>query len=181
MGSHMKCTKMHHNFGPFWSILVHFGAFWCISCVTLWPLHDLYWLLSPFKCPFNPEKDHIGHSGQIRNTFALSWYSEHFGPFWSIWYIFVHFGAPHVWPHDPSMTYTDLTPIPFQESIFSRKRSYKSLRTNSKHFCSVMIWLPFWCILVHFSAFWCILVHPMSDPMTPPWLVLTPIPFQMSI
>ena len=28
MGSHMKCTKIHHNFGPFWSVLVHFCAFW---------------------------------------------------------------------------------------------------------------------------------------------------------
>ena len=75
------------HFGPFWSILVHFCAFWCNSCVTPWPLHDLHWLFSPFKCPFNPEKDIISHSGQIRNTFALSWYSDHFGPFWSI---FVH-------------------------------------------------------------------------------------------
>ena len=28
---------------------------------------------------------------------------------------------------------------------------------------------------------WCILVHFMCEPMTPPWLVLTPIPFQESI
>ena len=72
------------HFGAFWCILVHFGAFWCISCVTPWPLHDLCRLLSPFKCPFNPEEDHISHSRQIRNTFALSWYGDHFCPFWSI-------------------------------------------------------------------------------------------------
>ena len=72
------------HFGPFWSIFVHFGPFWCTSWATPWPLHDLYWLLSPFKCPFNPENDHISHSGQIRNTFELSWYGDHFGPFWSI-------------------------------------------------------------------------------------------------
>ena len=117
IGSHIRCTKMHQNVSKRTKIDQNCGAFWCTSCVNPWPLHGLYWLLSPFKSPFYPEKDHISHSGQIRNTFALSWYSEHFGLFWSIWYIFVHFGAPHVWPHDPSMTYTDLTPIPFQESI----------------------------------------------------------------
>ena len=72
------------HFGPFWFILDHFGAYCCTSCRTAWPLHDLYWLPFPFKCPYNPEKDHISHSGQIRNTFELSWYGDHFGPFWSI-------------------------------------------------------------------------------------------------
>ena len=61
---------------------MHFGPFWCTPCVTPWPLHDFSGLLSPFKCPFNPEWDHISHSGQIWNTFALSWYGDHFGPFW---------------------------------------------------------------------------------------------------
>ena len=107
IGSHIRCTKMHQNVSKRTKIDQNCGAFWCTSCVNPWPLHGLYWLLSPFKSPFYPEKDHISHSGQIRNTFALSWYSEHFGPFWSIWYIFVHFGAPHVWPRESSMACTD--------------------------------------------------------------------------
>ena len=66
------------------TILVLFGAFWCTSCATPWPLHDLLWLLHLSKCPFTPDMDHISHSGQIRNTFALTSYGNHFGPFWSI-------------------------------------------------------------------------------------------------
>ena len=66
------------------TVLVHFGPFWCTSWVTPPPLHDWFWLLSPFKCTFNPEMDHISHWGQIRKTFSWSCYSDHFGPFWSI-------------------------------------------------------------------------------------------------
>ena len=51
----------------FWCNLVHFGALWCTSCATPWPLYDLLWLICPFKCPFTPEMDRISHSGQIRN------------------------------------------------------------------------------------------------------------------
>ena len=57
----------------------------CISCVTPWPLHDFSWLLSPFECPFNPEWDHISHSGQIWNTLLchdMVTILVHFGPFW---------------------------------------------------------------------------------------------------
>ena len=90
----------------------HFGSFWCTSCATLQPLHDLFWLLSLFKCPFTPEMDHISHSGQICNTL---------------------------------LSHGTVT------------------------------------ILVHFGAFNAILVHLMCNPMTLPWLALTPIPFQMSI
>ena len=71
------------------NILVHFGQFGTYLCILVHLMYDpmtppwliLTWLLSPFKSPFNPEKDHISHSGQIRNTFALSWYGYHFGPF----------------------------------------------------------------------------------------------------
>ena len=40
------CTAM--LYWPFGSILVHFGLFWCTSWVTPPPLHDWFWLLSPF-------------------------------------------------------------------------------------------------------------------------------------
>ena len=77
------------------NILVHFGQFGTYLCILVHLMYDpmtppwliLTWLLSPFKSPFNPEKDHISHSGQIRNTFAPSWYGYHFGPFW---FILVH-------------------------------------------------------------------------------------------
>ena len=36
-------------------------------------------------------------------------------------------------------------------------------------------------ILVDSGALWCVLVHLMCDPMTPPWLALTPILFQVFI
>ena len=36
-------------------------------------------------------------------------------------------------------------------------------------------------ILVHLYPFWCILVHLICNPMTPPWLLLTTIPFQVSM
>ena len=81
---------------PFGSILVHFGPFWCTSWVTPPPLHDCFWLLPPFKCPFNPEMDHISHWGHIQKKIfiVMLWW-----PFWSI---LVHFGAHHGRPHDPS-------------------------------------------------------------------------------
>ena len=76
---------------PFCCILVHFGAFWCPSCATPWPLHDLLWLLYPSKCPFIREMDLISHSGQIQNallSLGTVTILMHFGSFWSI---MVHF------------------------------------------------------------------------------------------
>ena len=70
------------------NILVHFVAFCCTLCATPWPLHNLFWLLSLFKCPSNPKIDHIGQLGQIWNTFARSWYFDLSDPFWCI---LVHF------------------------------------------------------------------------------------------
>ena len=72
---------------PFGSILVHFGLFWCTSWVAPPPVHDCFWLLSPFKCPSNPEMDHISHWGHIQKKFSLSCYGDHLGPFW---FILVH-------------------------------------------------------------------------------------------
>ena len=92
---------------PLWSILVNFGAFWCTSCATPQSFHDLYWLLSPFMCPSNPEIDHISHSGRIQNT-ALSCYGDNFDPIWSI---LVYFSATHMHPHNPSMTCIDFYPF----------------------------------------------------------------------
>ena len=68
----------------------------------------------------------------------------HVGAFW---YILVHLMCNPMTP-----PWLVLTPIPFQVSMQSRKWSYKSLRTNLKHFYSVMIRSPFSSILVHFCA-----------------------------
>ena len=82
----LSCSIM--AWWPFWSVLVHFVAFCCTSYAMPWPLYELFRLLSPFKCPSNPEIDHVGHSGWICKTFAVSCYFDHFGLFWSI---LVHF------------------------------------------------------------------------------------------
>ena len=74
-------------FGHLWCNLVHFVAFCSSSCATPWSLHDLFWLLSPFRCPSNLEIDHVihvGHSGPIWKSFALSCYFDHSGLFWTI-------------------------------------------------------------------------------------------------
>ena len=97
------------------TILVHLAKFGCTSCLTPWPLHDLPWFLSPFKCPFNPEMDHIIHSGHIQNTLfchGTVTFFVHFGAFWCI---LVH-------PMCDPMTrpWLALTAIPFQVSINSR-------------------------------------------------------------
>ena len=73
--------------------------------------YDLIWLISPLKCPSNPEKDYISHPGQLWNSMI----------------------------------------------------------------CHAMA-----TILVNSYPFWCILVHLICNPMTPPWLLLTLIPFQVS-
>ena len=105
VGLHMRCAKKHRNQPKLTkldaqtteekfvtsmccnAIVTIFVEFWCISRATLCPLHDLIGLISPFKCPSNPEKDHIGHSGQIQNSLlchAMTTILVHFYPFWCI-------------------------------------------------------------------------------------------------
>ena len=79
----------------------------------------------------------------------------HFGQFSCI---FVQFGAPHVGPHDPSMTGFDSYTLSsvhllWEWITFVTQDKFKTL-------CSVMIWRPFWCLLVHFGA----LRGPPHDP-----------------
>ena len=138
---------------------MHFGPFWCTPCVTPWPLHDFSWLLSPFKCPFNPEWDHISHSGQIWNTFALSWYGDHFGPFWSI---FVRFG--------PFWCTSWATPWPLHDLYWLLSPSKCPSNPEKDQIShSRQIWntLTLSYYGDHFGPFWSILVHLMGNPMTP--------------
>ena len=145
----------------FKNILVHLGAFWCASYATPWPLHDLLWLLCPSKHPFTPEIDHMSHSGQISNYFALRCNGAHFVLFGPFWCILVHLMCNPMTP-----PWLALTPIPFQVSIYSRNWSHKSLRTNSR--CFAQSWYS-----DHFGPFWSILVHIMGDPTTPLyWIVI---------
>ena len=116
-----------------------------------------------------PEMDHISHLELIQNTLlchAMRTILLHVGP---LLCIFVYIMCDPMTP-----PWLALTPLPFQESIYYRKGSYKSLGTNL--LCHALD-----TILMHFGAFWCILVHLMCNPMTPPWLALTPILFQVSI
>ena len=140
---------------PSWSILVHSGAFWCTSCATPWPLHDLLWLLSSFKCSFNPKMDHISHSEQIRNTWlshSMETILLHFGPFWCILVHFgvSHFGAPHVWPHDPFMTFPDSYPLSSVHLIQNEIILVTQDKFETLLLCHDMV-----TILVHFGPFWC--------------------------
>ena len=137
---------------PFCSILLHFGA------PHVRPLHDSHWLLFPSKCPFNPEKDHISHSGQNQNTSAVSYNGDHVGAFWCI---LVHLMC------DPMTPPWLLCPFncPFIPEI-----DHISLRTNSK--CIAQSWSS-----DHFGSFWSILVHPLGIPTTPyNGLVVLPTP-----
>ena len=87
--------------------------------------------------------------------------------------------TPNVQPHDPSMTFSDSSILPSVHLL--QKWMTVVTQNNFEILCSVMLWTPFQCILVHIGAFWGILVHIMCNPMTPPWLALTPPPFQVSI
>ena len=97
------------------TILVYFGPFWCTSWATPQPLHDWFWLLSPFKCPFNPEMDHDSYLGQIQNTLAQSCYGDYFGPFWSI--------LMHLMGDPTTPPWLVLTSFLFQVSIQPRNGS----------------------------------------------------------
>ena len=60
------------------------------------------------------------------------------------------FGAPHVRPHNPSMTCSDSYPLSSVHLI--QKWILLVTQEKFKILCSVMLGQPFWCILVHFSA-----------------------------
>ena len=151
---------------PFWSVFIHFGAIWCASYYVQ-PHDPSMTSISPFKCPSNPEKDNKSYSTQIQISLLYH----------AMVNILVHFGhLVHFMCNPMTPPWIVLTPKPFHVSMLSKKKWYKSLRTN----CLIIIWWPFWSILVHFDLFWHILVHLMCNPMTTPWLVLTHIPFYMS-
>ena len=163
---------------PFWCFLVHFGVFWCATCATPWPLHDLLWLLYPSKCPFTPVLDHtepMDHSTNLKYL-ALSCYGHHLRTFWCI---LVHLGAfwcasyATPWPLHDLLWLLCPSKHPFTPEIDHMSHSgqisnYFALRCNGAHF-------------VLFGPFWCILVRLMCNPKTPPWLALTPLPFQVFI
>ena len=54
-----------------WCTLINFGAFSCTSSATPWPLHYMLWVLSSFKCPFNPKMDHISHSNKFKTSCSV--------------------------------------------------------------------------------------------------------------
>ena len=80
--------------------------------------------------------------------FALSCYEDHFAAFWSI---LVHFGAQHVQPHDPTMTCIYSCTLP---SVHLLQKWFILVTLDKfKILSSVILWWPFWYILVYFGAF----------------------------
>ena len=73
----------------------------------------------------------------------------HYGPFWCI---FVHFGAPHVWPHDHSMTCTDSYLLLSVHLIQKEFIEVTPVKFKTLLNCHDMV-----TILVHFDPFWCTL------------------------
>ena len=135
-------------------------------CATPRPLYDCFWLLSLFKFPFNPEI-------QKFKILLLCYASDYFGSWWSI---LVHFGAYHGWPHHPSMTGSDSYPLSKAHLI----QKWVILVTHDK-FETLLFRYAILTIWINFGPIWSILVHLMGDTTTPTWLVLIPIPFQVSI
>ena len=130
---------------PFRCILVHFGAphVQPHDSMTPWPLHDWLWLLSLFKCPLNPEMDHISHSEQIRNTLhchAMMATLVHFGAFWC-----TSCAAP--WPPNDLLWLLSSFKCPFNLEI-NHISHWGQIRNTL--LCHAMI-----AQLVHFGAFWC--------------------------
>ena len=93
-----------------------------------------------------------------------------------LWCILVNFGAfwcipcATAWPLNDFLWLLYPSKCPFMDDISDSGQIWNTL------LCHAMD-----TILVLFGAFWCILVHIMCNPMTPPWLALTPPPFQVSI
>ena len=137
---------------PFWSIQVYFGAFWCTLRATPQPFQDLFWLLSRFKFPSNPEIDYIRNSGWIWNSFALSCCIEHFGPFWCI---LVQLMCN---PMTPPWLHWLLSPFKCPSIPEKNYISQSGLIRNT---------FALSCYGDHFGPFWSILVHLMGDPSTP--------------
>ena len=80
-----------------------------------------------------------------------------------------HFGAPHVQPHDASMTGSDLYPVSSvcliqKRTIFVTQDKFK----KQGQIQNTLLSHAMETILLHFGPFWRILVHLMCDPMTPP-------------
>ena len=86
--SEIQNTLLYHDL---MTILVHFGAFWCILVNSMHnPMTPPLITMTKFK---------------ILCSVMVQW------PFCAFWCILMHFGAPNVWPHDSSMTCSDCYPI----------------------------------------------------------------------
>ena len=144
----MLCSVMLWE--PLWCILVNFGAFWCTSCATQWPLNDLLRFLYSSKCPFASVMDHISHLGQIQNTLSSSWWYIMYG---ALWCIIVHFGA--FW-------YTSCaTPWPHHDLLWLLYPFKCPFTLGMDHIChsgqvqNTLLCHDMETILVHLGPFWC--------------------------
>ena len=180
----LKCAKMHQN-GPKWTKIVHNGQYImseqkCFEFV----LSNLSDLFMDNKKPWKGIGVSTTHGGAMelhmrctimhlsqKKIILVTW--EKFKTvysvmlWWPFWSIFIHFGAfwcasYHVQPHNPSMT--SISPFKCPSNPEKDNKSY------SRQIQISLLYHAMVKILVHFGH----LVHFMCNPMTPPWIVLTP-------
>ena len=92
----------------------------------------------------------------------------------------VHFGAAHALPHDPSTICSNFYPLLSVRLI--QKLITLITQDNFETLCYLLLWLAFWCTLVHFGAPHVRPHNPFitcSDSYTPPgvhliqkWIIL---------
>ena len=142
----LKCTKMHQNGCPSMTeqSILNFPECLISSisrphdpsmiCSDFYPLYSIHLIK---KWIILVTQDQFKTHGSVK-----LW--------WPFWCILVHFSAPHVWPYDPSLTYSDS----FALSSVHLSQKLITLVSQDKFemLCPVMVQWPFWCILVHFSA-----------------------------
>ena len=148
---------------------MHFGAFRCILVRLICnPMAPAWLALTPLPFQTSIYSRNRSHES-LRTNFKLLCSAMQWCPFCAFWSILVHFGAPHVQPHDPSMTCSDSSTLPSVHLL--QKWITLVIQDKYETLCSVMQWWPFWCFLVHFGAFWCascVTPQPLHDLL---WLL----------
>ena len=139
-----KCPYTTDKFKTLGSVMA-WWPFWCISCLTPWPLHDLPWFLSPLIQKwitfFTQDIFKILCSVMVQWPFLCI--LVHFDAFWCIqcvtpWLVhdLLWLPSPFKCPLTPEMDYIS--------------HSGQIQNTLLRHGT-----VTFLCILVHSDAFWC--------------------------
>ena len=123
------------------TILVHVSPFWCILVHIMCNPMTPQWLALThllFQVSIYSRNSSYWSLRTNLKQFALSCYGHHFS---ALWCTLVHFGEPHVQPHDPLMTCSDSYTL----SSVHLFQKWITLVTQHKFekLCSVMLWTPF--------------------------------------